>query len=569
MKSRTKSHGKNDHDHNYTSKNKGNRNSRSIHKFKTEEDEFYENIMEIDLTKPKSAYTLFVVDYHQSLPENEKKNITELTSKISEKWKATNKTTREKYIKKAVEDKHRYDLHLAKVKKYLINPDRIKEHSSAYNLFRDAYVYEEMLKNKVSKKEAVTLAREAYKHLSEEEKDEWRTHYENEKKTMNSLGDYKPGKVNSYTEFIHDKVKNERMDLEHARHLWEKSSKSEKEKYEKLAEEANHEKDKLRDLYDMISGEAPKRPVGSFGLFLAEKAGDINVTDKENIIKKVRELWVDLPQSEKEDYERKHKAISLKYEIKKAEYLKHRRALKPKNVSGYNLFQAEFAKTMRDKKGDDYVYGRGEFFAETSKAWANCNEKTKEEYNNKAREINEDNKEKSQILYNPPVKPLTVYATFIKEHLEKNKKKYEGLSQGEKFKKAAEVWSKVTDKEKEQFNEKYEQAKEKYDDEIMKYAEELQEYEKNNTGRSKSKSKLSTYIQSQRLKSQTKLISSKSKSQNAITALNKSKSKHKDHAHNTNNTNTNTNNNLNNNTNTNNNSNSNNRKSKSKGKNKK
>ena len=555
MKSRTKSTGKNNHNHNHRSKSKDKHHS----KFRTEEDEFFENIMEINLTKPRTGYGLFSQDFYASLPEGEKANISVHASKIAEKWRNSNKSTREKYQKKALEDKNRYDLDLAKVKKYLINPDRIREHSSAYNLFRDAFVYEEMLKNKCSKKEAISLAREAYKHLSEEEKEEWRAHYDNEKKTINSLGDYKPGKSNAYAEYIHDKVKNERMGLEHARELWKKVSKTDKDKYEKIAEETNAEKGKLRDLYDMISGDAPKKPVGSFGLFMAEKASDEDINKNENYIKQCRDIWEKLPTSEKEEYEKKHKALSLKYEIKKNEYLKYKKAIKPKNISGYNLFQSDYAKTTKEKKGEDFVYGRGEFFAEASKAWASLGEKSKEEYLNRAKEINEENKEKSQIIHNPPIKPTPVYATFVKEHLEKNKKKYEGLAQSERFKKAGEAWGKISDREKESYNQKYEEAKEKYDEEIMKYAEELQEYEKNNTSKSKSKSKISNYIHSQRLKSQTKLISSKSKSQNAITALNKSKSKHKDISHN-NNTNVNSN------TNTNTNTNKNNTKDTTKGK---
>lgn len=508
--------------------------AKSINQFHSEEDEFFDNILDIDLSKPRSGYNIFSKDYYASLPESDKKLLTDHAPKISEKWKNANNNVRDKYNKKALEDRNRYDLHLAKVKKFLINPDRIKEYITPYSLFRDAFIYDEMLNNKIPKSKAITLAREAYKQLSEEEREEWKNHYNLEKKMLNEIGDFKPGKTNAYAEFIHDKVKNERINYDKAKEMWKKCSKQDLEKYERIAQEINKEKDKKRDLYEMISEEPPKKPVGSFGLFLADKSGEGNIDKNNNFIVECRDMWQKLSDEEKLEYDKKHKALSIKYELKKSEYLKNLKNLKPKNISGYNLFQSEHAENVREKKGEDYTFEKGEFFGELSKMWASLTNTEKEEYNNRAKEMNEENLQRSEILLNKPVKPTKVYAQFVKDHLTNNENNYKGLSQAEKFKKASQAWKKTSDRDKQKYYEIYENAKEKYDEEITNYIKDLEDYEKNYQGKSKSKSKIKNHIQSQILKSQTKLISSKSKSQNAITALNKSKNKNKNLAENLN-----------------------------------
>ena len=534
MTTRNKSQGKSQ---NQRSKSK----SHSNKSFQDEEEEFFNNIMEIDLTKPRTAYILFSKDQYAGMEEGDKK-LGDKSSKIGEKWKTLGKSQREKYVKKAEEDRKRYDNCFAKVKKFLLNPDSAKEHRTAFNLFKDNYIYEELSNNNLTMDEAKKNAKAAWDSLNKNEKDEWKDQLEREKQVINELGDFKHGKSNPYTVYINHMVKNERIPLEEAREKWKKTSNKERSKYEKIAEENNLENDKLRDLYEIVSGKEPKKPVGSFGLFMAEMSNSDQIEDKQNFIKSCRDLWVNLPKEEVESYERKHKALSLKYQIKKEEFNKMNKGLKPKSASGYNLFCTDQSKILREKYGESHVFSKGSLFSEVASAWHKLGPTKKEEYNNKAKEIREENLDKSSIYNNKPEKPSGPYQVFVKEYLENNKKKLENMIQADRFRKAAEAWRNTSDKDKKKYKEKHEVAKEKYDDEMIKFTADLEAYENDDANRSrrKSKSKVGSYLQSQRMKSMTKLISSKSKiqaSQNRASSKKKGGEHTQDHHSNINTTN--------------------------------
>ena len=53
---------------------------------------------------------------------------------------------------------------------------------------------------------------------------------------------------------------------------WKKLPKNEKKSFEKYAQELNEEKEKLKDIYDIVHGVKPKKPAGAFRIFLQEKA---------------------------------------------------------------------------------------------------------------------------------------------------------------------------------------------------------------------------------------------------------------------------------------------------------
>ena len=53
---------------------------------------------------------------------------------------------------------------------------------------------------------------------------------------------------------------------------WKKLTEKEKISYREYAEEINEEKEKLKDIHDLIIGIKPKKPKGAFLVFLKEKA---------------------------------------------------------------------------------------------------------------------------------------------------------------------------------------------------------------------------------------------------------------------------------------------------------
>ena len=93
---------------------------------------------------------------------------------------------------------------------------------------------------------------------------------------------------------------------------WKKLKASEKKKYRKYTEEINEEREKLRDIYELINGIKPKKPSGAFRIFLQEKA-------KEKTFHSIKEgfkLWNSLDEDQKEEYLKKAHRCVLAYTLK-------------------------------------------------------------------------------------------------------------------------------------------------------------------------------------------------------------------------------------------------------------
>ena len=122
-------------------------------------------------------------------------------------------------------------------------------------------------------------------------------------------------KVNAVSVFIQKMFENAKKKtlpkLEELTKRWKELKNSEIKKYKKYAEEINEEREKLRDIYELINRIKPKPPSGAFRIFLQEKAKEKAFHN----LKEGHKLWCDLDEDKKEEYLKKAHRCILAYTL--------------------------------------------------------------------------------------------------------------------------------------------------------------------------------------------------------------------------------------------------------------
>jgi len=97
----------------------------------------------------------------------------------------------------------------------------------------------------------------------------------------------------------------------------------------------------LEHLHELINGIKPKRPAGTFRIFLQEKAKKYELKDLQD----GKQKWNELKEEEKGEYLKKSHTLSLAYKYKKMIFEKKIRKIRPKKPpSSLGFF-------MKEKKG--------------------------------------------------------------------------------------------------------------------------------------------------------------------------------------------------------------------------
>jgi hypothetical protein len=488
------------------SKSKNQEATNKYIKGRNEEENFFDNILDIDISKPRNAFALF--SSNTRVVYDKSKGIGARTVIVSERWSKLSMKEKEVYGKKAEEEVKRYEKNLALVKKFLLNPDKLKDSRTPYALFKDVYVHNYMNDNDVGFRAAAEQARIEWNSLSISEKDVWKDQLEKEKETLAHIKNFKPGFKKAYALYVHDRIVYDNLNRTEAMAEWSIVSQKIKEKYEKKAAEENEANEKLRDLYEIANGLKPKRPNGPIAIFMAELS-QTNIATK-NFIQEGYKRYEELSDEKKLYYEKQSKILQLKYSIKKTEFNKANPEKLNKTPTGYQLW----LKDSKDRiKINDEGFNIGEFSSKAYETWLKEPEHVREDYKKRSMKLKEDSIEATRFD-DKPEKPLGPYIAFSKSYLEENKNKsLKGLLQKEKFIKVGEAWEKLSEKEKNVYKYKYEKELEIYNKEMAEYAEKLELNFKNK--KNKSQSKFREQIQSKRLKSASKRMSSKSKSKGA------------------------------------------------------
>lgn len=485
-----------------------------------EREDFFKNILSVDISKPTSAFGYYLKEKHiKKENENEKYlDLGEYLRKSKMEYSKLSKLEMDKYINIANKEKIRYVLNMILVKKYILNTSILNKNLTAFTYFKDFFIYEYIKQNQSSLVDASENAKLDWRSLSKEEKYEWRCQLEKEKECVLKLKDFNPRhkpKI-AIVYYIDEMIKKENMTKNEAIKKWSSLNIKGKLKYEKMAIEQSNEYEKLKDLYEIINGIKPKHPTQPFGIFMSEISknqmtnNEDNLKEKEKLfnLKEMHIRYKNLTNEEKLRYIEKYHILKIKYIIKKREYskkefkvyknksishskIKSRIKFQYKRMSAYNLYVSE---KMHDK---EYLKGLfpGEIIKKLSQQWVNESDEVKREYKNKV------NLEMKEYLVDKPIKPLSAYNIYVREFIKLNKDK---LKSEELLKKAAESWMKET-------SDKKNQLEEEYISNITEYYDNYQEYNTSlenviNSLKSKTVSKIRREIQGSYVQNEKKRI---------------------------------------------------------------
>ena len=295
---------------------------------------------------------------------------------------------------------------------------------------------------------------------------------------------------------------------------WKKLSKNEKKSFEKYAQEINEEKEKLRDIYDIVHGIKPKKPAGAFRIFLQEKA-------KNNEIKTIQdghEMWKQLSEDQKEEYLTKSHKCLLAYRYKKMIYNKKIKKMLPKRPKG------PFQEFLKEKKGQKPAKGE-KMLPYWKKVFDGLSEAQKKKYVEKA-DKDKERYERQMLqfqgkVFDMPKKPQSGFNLYVQDRMPDLKKAKPNAPVTALIKQIAKEWKEEKDVDTKQYNKNAEKDKRRFKKQLKEfqkmgyYTKDKSETEDETDARSKSK-------KSQKKKSSSKASTKKTKSQRP-----KSKSKSK------------------------------------------
>ena len=473
-----------------TSVNRNRSKSRSKKsKSSIETDEQIDQIIkDITLKRPRNPFTQFVlaeVDSYKTKNKDAKIDLGEFNQSCADKWKKMKEGEKKKYSKLYEDEKVKYKSDLELVKHYLFRDfnDTVYRSPTAYRIFLNEKLregFDQGLDPKDVRKEAGNT----WARMTEEEK---KVYVDKKKENDNwFLKAEKIRKISPIALFIQKKIQEakekhkEPPSLKEISPAWKKLSKNEKKSFEKYAQEINEEKEKLRDIYDIVHGIKPKKPAGAFRIFLQEKA-------KNNEIKTIKK-----PKGPFQAF------------------LKEKKGQKP--AKGENMLS--FWKKVYDGFSDAQ-----------KKKYVEKAEKDKERYDRQMSKFQDK-------VFDMPKKPHSGFNLYVQDRMPDLKKAKPNAQVTVLLRQIAKEWKEGKDVDTKQYNKNAEKDKRRFKKQLKEFqkmgyytkekaeSEEETEDKSKKSQKKKSSSKASTKkSKSQRPKSKSK---SKKKSQN-VASTKKSK----------------------------------------------
>ena len=500
-------------------------------------DEKIDQIMkDITLKRPRNPFTQFVlseVDSFKTKNKDAKIDLQEFNQSCFEKWKKMKDGEKKKYSKLFEDEKVKYKSDIELVRHYLFRDfnDTISRSPTAYRIFLNEKLregFEQGLDPKDVRKDAGN----AWAKMTDEEKKVY-----NDKKKENDnwfLKAEKIRKINPIALFIQKKIQEakekhkEPPSLKEIAPAWKKLSKNEKKSFEKYAQEMNEEKEKLKDIYDIVHGLKPKKPAGAFRIFLQEKAKNNEIKS----LKEGQELWKKLTEDQKEEYLTKSHKCLLAYRYKKMIYNKKIKKMLPKKPTG------PFQQFLKEKKGQKPANGES-WFSFWKKVFDGLSAAQKKKYEEKAEKAKE-RYEKLMVqfqdkVFDMPKKPHSGFNLYVIERMPDLKKEKPNAQSSALLAQIAKEWNEGKDVDQKLYNKTAEKDKKRFKKQLKEfqklgyYTKEKAETatddgEKSKKSKKKSSSSKSTHkskkSKSQRSKSKSR---SKKKSQNVTSSTKKSK----------------------------------------------
>ena len=511
-------------------------------------DDQIDDILEnINLKRPRTSYTHFCMEEIEKFKNANKGKKIELktfSSKCASKWNKLSEKEKKVYLERFEDDKAKFKNDLETIRHLLFKDynDVIKRPPTAYRIYLNEKLREGFEKN-LDPKEVKTQASKDWRMMDEKkrqvyldrkkENDDWFEKAKNVRK-VNALSIF----VQNAIETAKEKHK-EIPRLQDISPAWKKLSKSEKEKYQKYADDINEERERLQDIYELVKGIKPKRPAGAFRVFLQEKAKEKALHN----INEGKELWNELSEEEKEKYLKKAHKCRLAYKYKKMIYNKKIKKILPKKpANAYGYFLKE-KKGIKLPKGENPLkYWREEFEnlpKDKKKKYVEKADKDKERYKKKMEEFN-------NYVFDMPKRPLNAFTLYVKDRIPDLRKENQDTPTQELIKIVGKEWKKEDGVSQSKYEKKAEQDKRRFIKQLKDF-EKFGYYNKNSRGENpkkededdnedeeeekkskrKSKKKRSTSTNSKSSKRTSKKSKSKSKTQESKRKSNSSKSRKK------------------------------------------
>ena len=465
-----------------SSKNKkGKSPKRKSQTNKTYDDLEIDEIMQnIDLKRPRSAYTHFCMEEIEKLKKKGKPIDLKVSSKEwAEKWKDLSDKERESYQEKFEEDKVKYKADLEKVRHYLFKDfnDIVRKPPTAYRIFLNERLREGFEKN-LDPKDVKKKASKDWRMMSEEE----RKDYEDKKKENDNWFEKAKNtrKVNPLSIFVQRTIEMAKKKNEEPPKLadigpaWKKLPSSEKENYRRYAKEINEERERLYDIYELVNGLKPKKPAGAFRVFLQEKAKEKAL----HSISEGRELWEKLSDDEKDIYLKKAHTCRLAYKYKKMIYNKKIKKILPKRPAN------AYGQYLKDKKGQKVPKGE-KAVAYWRESFENLPKNQMKKYEEKAKREKEKYEKKmmefKNVVFDMPKRPLNAFSLFVRDRVPDIKKDNPSLPINKLLKIAAKEWKEEDGVSQSKYEKKAEQDKKRFIRQLKDF-EKLGYYKKNSRG---------------------------------------------------------------------------------------
>ena len=437
-----------------------------------EEEEKIDQIMDnITLKFPRNPFTQFVMSQGK-LSKKKYKSAQEFISAFYstcvEKWKVMTSTEKKEYYELFLKEKQKFKLDLERVRHYLFLDynDKVSSYPTSYRIFLNEKLRDGLEKN-LDPKSVINKAKSIWIDMKYEEK----KIYINKKIENNNWFSKAQNlkKINPLTLFIQKKVQESKDNnsklpsIKAIEFEWKKLSKKQKETFDLYAQQIIINNEKMQDLYDILSGKRPKKPVGAYNMFLQEKA-------KNNEIKSIKEgseLWKNLTEDQKEEFLRKSHRRSLAYKYKKMLYEKKIKKMLPKRPK--NALQI----FLKEKRGIKPENGE-KWLAYWEKIFKGLPLNKRKKYDEKAKKerINYEKAMKpfKNKIFDFPKRPKSEFKFFLENAISLKSPSPE-ITKNMFILQTKEEWEKLSIEDKNNFAQK---AK----DDKLRYKQQIKEFEK-------------------------------------------------------------------------------------------
>ena len=297
-----------------------------------------------------------------------------------------------------------------------------------------------------------------YERKSEEEREKFKKDLETVRHYL--FGDYKKEGSTAYRLFLNSRLKEAFEKDEDPKEVkkiasedWDKMSNEEKLQWKRKKEEND----------DWWEHAKKSRHINAYAVFVQKKIEEANEKGEETPnFKKCAKLWNQLNDKQKKKYE--DAAEEMNEERKRMrELFEIANGIQPKKPAGaYKIFLSEKAK-------EGIFKGKSNVLKEGRKLWEKLSQEEKDEYLNKAKKIRLCyiykkmlyKKNRKKIL---PSKPRSAYNFFISSMRGKSPSKNEPF-----LAMCRKKWSKMSENEKEKFEELADEERKKYEKKLEKF----------------------------------------------------------------------------------------------------